>query len=728
MSDKGKNYDFVKAGKEIMALYLLLVIAVLFAGGDNGAIAQVSNDLCPGDPFASVIDGDTTGAAYNYRVGCTPNQGPDVIYNFAVASWETVRYGRFRLETPGWDCVMALYQDNCGASTAEVACNDDYTASYISQFDAWILPGHTYYLLIGGYGPTHYGTFHFTLTDQPTPLPTNTPTNTRTPTSTPTATATVANDTCPGIPGGPVIDGTTAGASKDYEVTCVYNYQGPDVIYHLTVPSAERYRFRLEAANWDCLMALYQENCGNYGSIIACNDDYWDKEGELEGAIPDTSSVKMTSKDGKGTAESQFDVNLQPGVNYYLLIGGYWSYSYGPFHFEYYILPSPTPTRTPTNTPTATPTPPSLRRCVLKWKGGDPDPGDRVRYDVYFQANNPLPNEKIAEDLIFNFLDPGPLQVSTTYYWQVVAKDRANNATAGPIWHFTTAASGELAQEMRSEPQRKFFVLDPQVVKLSLWNRAKFNFKGFFKDLIYEKLIQSNRGHRFVLKPEIKPLKIMRKEISIEKSDGVKAPYSWDKSFDVAEEVPFFYTSVDVDGKGYGDHPPYVPSEPTPVDGATNVYPNPTYTPTMTPTNTNTPLPSRTPTMTPTLTPSKTPTNTPTITSTPTPTLTPTPLSFPNILVAGYLDTYISSSSGGRVSIFCWTKDFSGVVVNYVEVYYSGLPTGLMIPAVDLENGVFILGPINIDPGLASGRYLFELRSRNQYYNLSDLWPYIQVD
>jgi glutaredoxin len=73
---------------------------------------------------------------------------------------------------------------------------------------------------------------------------------------------------------------------------------------------------------------------------------------------------------------------------------------------------------------------------ILKWTGGDPNPGDTVTYDVYFGTSSPPP--MVVEDLIQTAYDPGTMDLNTMYYWQIVARDSQDLSTTGPIWHFTT--------------------------------------------------------------------------------------------------------------------------------------------------------------------------------------------------------------------------------------------------------------------------------------------------
>ena len=74
----------------------------------------------------------------------------------------------------------------------------------------------------------------------------------------------------------------------------------------------------------------------------------------------------------------------------------------------------------------------------LSWTGGDPDPGDTITYDVYFGTTSPPP--KVAGSQTATSYDPGTLDYSTTYYWQIVSWDSQGASTEGQIWHFTTKA------------------------------------------------------------------------------------------------------------------------------------------------------------------------------------------------------------------------------------------------------------------------------------------------
>ncbi len=74
----------------------------------------------------------------------------------------------------------------------------------------------------------------------------------------------------------------------------------------------------------------------------------------------------------------------------------------------------------------------------LSWTCSDPDPGDILTFDVYFEANDPTPDVLVSDDQSGTSFDPGVMDSGTTYYWQIIAEDNYGATKSGPVWSFTT--------------------------------------------------------------------------------------------------------------------------------------------------------------------------------------------------------------------------------------------------------------------------------------------------
>lgn len=83
----------------------------------------------------------------------------------------------------------------------------------------------------------------------------------------------------------------------------------------------------------------------------------------------------------------------------------------------------------------------------LSWTGGDPDPGDTITYDVYFEADDSTPDDRICDDVSTPICDPGTLGYDTHYYWYVAATDNHGASTTGDTWDFTTTLAPAPAPE-----------------------------------------------------------------------------------------------------------------------------------------------------------------------------------------------------------------------------------------------------------------------------------------
>lgn len=75
--------------------------------------------------------------------------------------------------------------------------------------------------------------------------------------------------------------------------------------------------------------------------------------------------------------------------------------------------------------------------ATLSWTSSDPDDGDSVSHDVYFDTVNP-PVVKVSENQSATNFDVNSLSAATTYYFKVNVKDDNGNTTIGPVWSFKT--------------------------------------------------------------------------------------------------------------------------------------------------------------------------------------------------------------------------------------------------------------------------------------------------
>ncbi len=91
----------------------------------------------------------------------------------------------------------------------------------------------------------------------------------------------------------------------------------------------------------------------------------------------------------------------------------------------------------------------------LGWECSDPE-NDPLVYDLYYGTENPP--ALLAENITatnYQILDLAP---STTYYWQIIARDDYGNSTEGAIWSFTTinGGGGSSSIEMALIPSGSF--------------------------------------------------------------------------------------------------------------------------------------------------------------------------------------------------------------------------------------------------------------------------------
>ena len=146
--------------------------------------------------------------------------------------------------------------------------------------------------------------------------------------------------------------------------------------------------------------------------------------------------LTLVSSNQSGTSYCPEDVlEFETRYDWYIIAWDVYGYStVGPTW--YFITEENLAPNTPSN-----PDPPDGETDVsieklLRWTGGDPNQGDKVRYDVYFGKNSPPP--LVVENILNTAYDPGTMDLDTTYYWQIVSEDSQGLTTNGPIWSFTT--------------------------------------------------------------------------------------------------------------------------------------------------------------------------------------------------------------------------------------------------------------------------------------------------
>ena len=87
----------------------------------------------------------------------------------------------------------------------------------------------------------------------------------------------------------------------------------------------------------------------------------------------------------------------------------------------------------------------------LSWSCSDPD-SDTLTYNVYFEANDPTPDELVSENQTGTTYDPGTMSYNTHYYWRIEAWDEHGASTMGSIWDFTTMSEPNNPPNTPSDP------------------------------------------------------------------------------------------------------------------------------------------------------------------------------------------------------------------------------------------------------------------------------------
>lgn len=89
----------------------------------------------------------------------------------------------------------------------------------------------------------------------------------------------------------------------------------------------------------------------------------------------------------------------------------------------------------------------SIENLILTWEGGDPDFFSNVSYDV-FLGRTADSLSLVSQSQPDTFYIPSVLQLNTTYFWQVTAKDHYGLSSTGTLWNFKTEAGILLFEEI----------------------------------------------------------------------------------------------------------------------------------------------------------------------------------------------------------------------------------------------------------------------------------------
>lgn len=135
---------------------------------------------------------------------------------------------------------------------------------------------------------------------------------------------------------------------------------------------------------------------------------------------------KIVAKDGKG----------------WVIAGPIWSFTtqnQGQTNNPPEVPSNPNPPNGAQDVPATTP--------IISWQCYDPD-GDMLMYDIYLGTNqNNL--QKIKANHSNTSYQLQNLNLNTTYYWKIVAKDVKGAQTEGPVWNFTTTKLSDVEKAKR---------------------------------------------------------------------------------------------------------------------------------------------------------------------------------------------------------------------------------------------------------------------------------------
>ena len=78
---------------------------------------------------------------------------------------------------------------------------------------------------------------------------------------------------------------------------------------------------------------------------------------------------------------------------------------------------------------------------ALSWSPAVDPQGDSVFYDIILYESDSTSGQRIAENITDTTFTVQNLRANTAYFWQVIARDKNDNTTQGPVWSFRTSGS-----------------------------------------------------------------------------------------------------------------------------------------------------------------------------------------------------------------------------------------------------------------------------------------------
>jgi hypothetical protein len=303
-----------------------------------------------------------------------------------------------------------------------------------------------------------------------------------------------------------------------------------------------------------------------FGFSVSINDNYAMVGGhQNDDDGTNSGSVYVFSRDGSTWTEDQ-KLLASDGASYdifgaslsmeadYVIIGAAGDNS---GKGSGYVFKNNNPPNTPSD-----PNPPDEATDVdldedLSWTGGDPDPGDTVTYNVYFGISSPPP--KVSDNQSGTTYDPGTMDFSTQYYWNIIAYDNHDASTIGPEWSFTTIVNNPPNEPSNPDPSDG--ETDVPVDTDLSWTCSDPDGDPLTYDVYFEAddstpdaLVSENQSGTSYNPPG-------NLDFNTQFYWQIVA---WDEHGASNDSLIWSFTTID-------NSPPYEPSNPEPWDGETNV-------------------------------------------------------------------------------------------------------------------------------------------------------------